>query len=112
MDLSTQKELLKEWNNFGFKFVEKSDYQEILAHLHQNFYKDEPLGEVLGITQERVGDLDERITDILNLQQGSIYAYPLNDPTKVGYQSILIFLKEKTENETKNAYHVYRLQQF
>lgn len=86
MDLSTQQELLKGWNNFGFKFVEKSNYSEILAHLHQNFYTDEPLSKAMGSTQARVADKDEKIMDILNLGHGSIYAYPLNDPTKVGYQ--------------------------
>lgn len=86
MDLSIQKELLKEWNNFGFKFVEKSDYPEILAHLRQNFYKDEPIHKMLGVTEARAADKDEKMMDILNLEHGSFYAFPLDNPTKVGYQ--------------------------
>jgi len=73
----------KEWKGFGFKRISKDDYPAVISHLEQNFLKDEPLHQILGVTEDRLKDVAEKITDILDLAHGSFYAFPLEDPTKV-----------------------------
>lgn len=71
------------WNGYQFKIIEKCDYPKVLAHLQQNFYQDEPMHKILGVTPEREADMDQKISDILNLEHGSFFAYPEDKPEVV-----------------------------
>lgn len=75
--------ITKEWNGFGFKFVTKSHYPAVLQQLQGSFYLDEPIHKILGVTPERSADMDRKISDIFDLNHGSFYAYPLDQPDKV-----------------------------
>lgn len=75
--------LIQDWNGYKFKIIEKSDYPKVLAHLQQNFYRDEPMHKILGVTPEREADMDQKIEDILNLDHGSFFAYPEDKPEEV-----------------------------
>ncbi|CAL8073976.1 unnamed protein product [Orchesella dallaii] len=84
----------KEWNGFGFKLIEKTDYSAVLTHLEQNFLQDEPLHQATGLTTDRLADISEKITDILELGHGSFYAYPMEEPTQIA-AVMIIWIHEK-----------------
>lgn len=84
--------LKKEWNGYRFELVKKSDFPRVLEHLRNNFYRDEPMHKILGVPPERIADMDQRLTNILNLEHGSFYAFRTDQPDKV--RNLITFLKE------------------
>ncbi|OXA46509.1 uncharacterized protein LOC110856235 [Folsomia candida] len=54
-----------EWGNFEFKSVQEKDFGAVLTHLRDSFYKDEPTQIVMGMTEDRANDLDDRIRTFL-----------------------------------------------
>lgn len=75
--------LEKEWNGYSFRLIKKSNYPAVLEHMQNNLYIDLPMHQILGVTPERIYDMDQKLIDILNLEHGSFFAYPTNQPDKV-----------------------------
>jgi hypothetical protein len=49
------------WKNFEFKAIEEEDYPEVFKHFRDSFYNDEPTQKIVGTSEERRNDLDNRI---------------------------------------------------
>lgn len=50
---------------YSFGHILESDYSNILTHLQDNFYIDEPVNKLLGTSNDRVSDQNQRYTDMI-----------------------------------------------
>lgn len=46
------------WKNFQFRMAQPSDYPQILVHMRNNFYRDEPLCRHSGYEDSMADDFD------------------------------------------------------
>jgi len=55
-----------EWKSFVFRMAQPSDYPSILAHLRQNFYRDEPLCRHIGYEDALADEFDTFVSGAFN----------------------------------------------
>lgn len=53
----------REWKSFIFKAAEPENYQDILNHMRHSFYRDEPLNQLTGYSEEKAKDMDGMIEE-------------------------------------------------
>ena len=47
------------WKNFIFKFIEPADIPKIYDHLRNSFYRDEPVSQLLGYSEDFAKDFEK-----------------------------------------------------
>lgn len=52
-----------DWKTFRFRMIQPSDHSRVLAHLRENFYKDEPLCSSYGVDDEMADDFDMLVSE-------------------------------------------------
>jgi len=53
------------WHQFEFRLAVPSDYQDILDHLRENFYREAPVAQVVGYSKENSVGFDQKIVSYL-----------------------------------------------
>lgn len=53
----------RDWKIFKFKPAEPENYQDILNHMRTSFYRDEPLNQLTGYSEEKAKDMDVMIEE-------------------------------------------------
>lgn len=53
----------KMWKSFIFKPAGPDNYQDILNHMRTSFYRDEPLNQLVGYSEDKAKDMDAMISE-------------------------------------------------